>query len=105
MTTGEPEIRVDELREAKRRLLDAAERRLGSTVELRADVYWGLFAPDMFSPEEGQPEVLGRSLTDDIAELRGLLARPEDPFEDDLVLWHDLNHLVGILQRISSLTS
>ncbi len=71
MTSGDPEIRVDELREATRRLLDAAARRLGSTVELRADAYRGLFAPDMFSPEE--PEVLGRSLTDDIAELRGLL--------------------------------
>jgi len=52
-----------------------------------------------------QPAVLGRSLSDDVAEVRGLVSRPEDAFEDDLMLWHDLNHLVGILQRLSSLTS
>ncbi|HEY8777102.1 MAG TPA: hypothetical protein VIM33_11565 [Gaiellaceae bacterium] len=59
----------------------------------------------MFAPDDSQPAVLGRSLSDDVAEVRGLVSRPEDAFEDDLMLWHDLNHLVGILQRLSSLTS
>jgi hypothetical protein len=101
--SDEPEITVAELRESTMRLLDAAERRLGSTVELQSDAYWGLFAPDMF--EEGSPEVLRRLLSDDVSSVRELVSRPEDAFEDDLMLWHDLNHLVGILQRVSSLTS
>jgi hypothetical protein len=72
MTSSGREIRVDELREATRRLLDAPERRLGSTVQLQAGAYWGLFAPDMFASDDSQPEVLGRSLTDDVSEIRSL---------------------------------
>lgn len=101
---SDPAISMDELREATRRLLDAAERKLGPTVELRADSYWGTFAPDMFSSEDARPEIMGRLLTDDVEEVRRLLSRPEAEFEDDLMLWHDLNHLIGILQRISSLS-
>jgi hypothetical protein len=103
MMADEPEITVAELREASRRLLDAAERRLGSTVELQADTYWGLFAPEMF--EQDSPDVLERSLSDDVSEIRALVSRPEDSFEDDVMLWHDMNHLVGILQRVSALTT
>jgi hypothetical protein len=103
VTSGDPEITVDELREATRRLLDATERTLGPTVELRADRYLGLFAPEMFASDDSQTAVLGRSLSDDVAEIRAVVSRPEDAFEDDLMLWHDLNHLVGILQRLSSL--
>lgn len=99
-----PEITVDELREAVRRQLDAVERRLGATVQLRADEYWGLFSPAMFQSDGSRPKIVGRSLSDDVADLRKSLTR-EDPFEDELSLWHDMNHLVGILQRISSLTS
>jgi hypothetical protein len=100
VASTEPEITVAELREATRRLLDAVERRFSPTVRLRADRYLGLFAPEMF--EQGPPEVLWRSLADDVREIRVMLAR--DTSEDDDLLWHDMNHLVGILERLSSLT-
>ena len=73
-------------------------------MQLGTDQYWGFFSPDMFQADDSQPAILGRSLADDVAEIRKTSTR-EDPFEDDLMLWHDLNHLVGILQRISSLAS
>ena len=37
-------------------------------------------------------------LSDDVEALRELLRRP-----DDLTLWHDLSHVVGILRRIAAL--
>jgi hypothetical protein len=95
------EITVAELREAMRRLLDAVEWRFGPRVQLGADEYLGLFAPEMFEPQP--PVVLWRSLADDVHEIRHMLSRA-DASEDELLLWHDMNHLVGILQRLSSLT-
>ena len=102
MATVGLEITVAELREVTRRLLDSVERTFGPTVPLNADGYWGLFAPDMFEGES-KPDLLWRSLADDVHDLRAMLAR-DDILDDDPNLWHDLNHLVGILERLSSLT-
>ena len=101
MPSESPEITIAELREATARLLDAADRRFGSTVRLGADAYWGTFSPDVFYDTE--PEVMGRLLSDDVNSIRELINRSQDAEEDDLMLWHDLNHLVGIIQRLSSL--
>ena len=99
-----PEISVDELREAVSRQLDAVERRFGATVQLGIDDYWGLFSPEMFQVGDSRPELVGRSLSDDVSDLRESL-RGDDASEDELMLWHDMDHLAGILQRISSLAS
>jgi hypothetical protein len=104
MANEMPEISVAELREAVSRLLDAVERRFGSAVSLGADNYWGLFSPDMFAADDSKPPVLGRTLSDDVESIRDLLLRG-DRSEDEMMLWHDLNHLVGVLQRLSSLAS
>jgi hypothetical protein len=101
MASTGPDITVTELRQATKRLLDAVERRFGPTVELGADEYLGLFAPEMFESEP--PVVLWRSLADDVREIREMLSR-DHVSEDDPSLWHDLNHMVGILERLSSLT-
>jgi hypothetical protein len=103
VTGPSPEISVIELRAAIARLLDAVEQRFGPTVELGTDDYWGLFSPAMFAADGSQPEVLGRLLSDDVTSIRELVLRV-DRSEDEL-LWHDLNHLVGILQRISALAA
>ena len=99
-----PEISVDELREAVRRQLDAVERRFGASVQLGTDDYWGLFSPEMFVANDSKPELVGRSLSDDVSDLRESL-RNDDPSEDELMLWHDMDHLAGILQRISALAT
>jgi hypothetical protein len=101
-TVNSPEITVAELWAAAERLLAATELRFGSTVQLSADEYWGLFSPEMFASDGSKPSLVGRQLSDDVASIRELIGRG-DAFEDDLLLWHDLNHFVGILQRISSL--
>jgi|SRR5579871_908887 len=99
-----PEISVDELRAAVARLLDAVEGRFGQTVQLGVDGYDGLFSPEMFLPDGGAPQIIGRSLSDDVASTRAV-AKRADRSEDENLLWHDLNHLVGILQRISALAN
>jgi hypothetical protein len=58
----------------------------------------------MFAADGSEPKVIGRSPSDDVASVRELVERV-DQSEDELLLWHDLNHLVGILQRISALAS
>jgi hypothetical protein len=100
VASADPEITVAELREALGRLLDAVERRFGPTVQLRANEYLGLFAPEMFESEP--PVLLWRSLADDVSEIRQMLSQ-NDPAEDDANLSHDMNHIVGILERVSSL--
>ena len=95
------EITVAELRAATDRLLDAVERRFGPQVRLDGDHYWSIFPSDAFNIES-QPTVGAEQLSDDIATIRQALLRT-DPDEDDLLLWHDLDHLAGILQGISKL--
>ena len=96
------EISFSELRTAVGRLLDAAERRFGPRLELDADHYWSIYPSDAFNLE-AEPEVVAGQISDDVATIRETAARL-DADEDDLLLWHDLDHLVGILLRISSLT-
>jgi hypothetical protein len=94
-------ISIAELRVAVGRLLDAAEKRFGPRVELDADYYWSIFPSDAFNMES-EPPVLTGQLTDDVETIRDVLQRA-DPDEDELLLWHGLDHLTGILQRISHL--
>src|SRR3954451_5208334 len=95
------EISVAELQEAASRLLDAAQRRFGATLELGADEYWSLWPSEAFDAAT-EPPLLRGSLVDDVDTVRELLRRT-DPSEDETLLWHDLNHLIGVLQRIASL--
>ena len=88
------EVSVDELRAAVARVLDAAEKRLGQQIEITEDVYWTIFPSDAFKPE---PSVVAGSLADDLQTLREVVRRG-DAEEDALLLWHDLDHLIGLLQ-------
>ncbi len=85
MNDDQPSVTVAELREALGRLLEAVEIRFGSAVSLGADHYWLLEPQAMFSLE-GKPEVNAAQLSDDVATIRELLARPED----EIFLRHDL---------------
>lgn len=92
-------IEVQELRLALMHLLDTVEAQFGATVDLRTDGYWTLDLARSFDlhAEQGGGLTVGQ-LSDDVQELRELLRRP-----DDLTLWHDLSHVVGILRRIAAL--
>ena len=51
MADADIEISTAELRKAVGLLLDAVERRFGSTVDLGTDGYLGVFSPEMFNPD------------------------------------------------------
>ena len=91
-------IALADLRAALARVLDAAEEQFGPVVDLEADYYWSLAAGDAFDLSK-DPSVVAGQLSDDVAEVRDLLAREED----EVVLWHDLEHVTGILLRIAGL--
>jgi hypothetical protein len=95
-----PVIAVAELRLAVERLLDAVVVFDGQ-INLGADYYWSIFPSDAFKMDSHPPIAAGQ-LTDDVDTIRELLSRA-DRSEDPLSLWHDLEHLVGILQRVSNL--
>lgn len=99
--TDSTEISFAELRMAAIRLIDAAERRFGPQLQLDAGRYWSIFPSDRFNLDS-QPPIGAGETGDDVATIRELLQRT-DPDEDDLLLWHDLDHFAGILARISNL--
>ena len=91
-------IALADLRDVLTRLLDAAEEQFGPLVDLDADHYWSLDAAAAFDLSK-DPSVDAGQLSDDVAEVRELLARDED----EAVLWHDLEHVTRVLQRIAAL--
>ena len=86
-----------ELRRALDRVLGTVEERHGDVMTLSADYYWVLppeVAYDLAVPDTSRL-TMGQ-LSDDVDELAGMAdAEHVEP-------WHDLAHLVGILQRIAA---
>ena len=80
------------------RLLDAAEEQSGGTIDLDADHYWSIDPRAAFDPAN-DPEVDVGQLSDDTARLRELLGRKGG----EVFLWHDLEHMTAILERIAAL--
>ncbi len=95
------QVSVAELRAAFDRLLTEVERRFGSEIHLDDRHYWLIWPAEAFDFDpESRPSVLVGDLSDDIAEVRGLLAR--DLAEEDVILWHDLRHFIGVLTRLAA---
>jgi hypothetical protein len=97
-------LRMADLRRACLVLLDVAEERFGGQVglsELGVDYYWNLDLRAAFDMA-GQPEqhVDCGQVSDDLAELTGLLRRGPD---EVVSLWHDLQHLLGLLRLLAYL--
>jgi hypothetical protein len=91
-------LHLDDLRRACNRLIDAAESQLGSDVALDADTYWNVDLRSALELTEIPAEAIDAgSLVDDLGELSALLARPGD----ELVLWHDLGHVCGLLRYLA----
>lgn len=84
------------LRSQLDRVLLTIEQRSGATIALDSDTYWLLETSDMFSLD-GVPAPNVGELSDDIDELTAMVSRPDD----DLVPWHDLKHLIGLLEAVA----
>jgi len=97
-------LRVGDLRRACSVLLDAVEDRFGGQISLSepgVDYYWNVdlrAAFDMVNQPEQHIDS-GQS-SDDLAELTDMLSRGPD---DVLPLWHDLQHLAGLLRLLAYL--
>jgi len=95
----EPDISVVELRAALTLLLDAVEEKFGSRLQFDEDFYWNVPLSDATTVDR-DPELDVGSVVDDAASVRELLARAPD---DGVFIWHDVDHLVGVLRAIGRL--
>ena len=94
-------ISVSDLRDAMGRVLDAVERKYGASIDLDADHYWSLGPAECFDLTR-DPEIETGQISDDVKTVQEILS-PEH--EHELFIWHDLEHLTGILCRLSALDS
>ncbi|MER5597714.1 hypothetical protein [Streptomyces sp. NPDC002265] len=104
MTQNQYVLRMADLRRACSVLLDETERRFGLEVDLSrvsTDYYWTLDLATAFDMSETPAAPLGcGQVSDDVAEIAALVRR--DP-EDVIPLWHDLDHLAGVLRLLAHL--
>jgi len=92
-------ISVTELRRALDRVLVEVSGRHGDVMTLSADHYWVL-PPGSAYDLSGAPEadsLTVAQLSDDVEKLAGMAESGRE-----VVPWHDLAHLIGILQRIAA---
>lgn len=97
-------LRVQDLRQVCEMLLTAVERRFGAAIDLSGlgvDHYWNVDVRSAFELADDSAAAIdvGQS-SDNVAELHALLRRPAD---DVPVLWHDLQHLAGVLRLLAYL--
>ncbi|MGC4846168.1 hypothetical protein ACLQ3F_02960 [Micromonospora sp. DT15] len=97
-------LRAQDLRRVCGVLLDMVEERFGAEIDLSGvgvDLYWNVDLETAFElrdvPESG---INVGQCSDDVAELHALLRRPADAVP---VLWHDLQHLAGVLRLLAYL--
>ena len=96
--SAELTVSIAALEGALIRVLDEISRRRGDVVALSADHYWVL-PPEVAYGSTGVTDasrLTVAQLSDDVEELAGM----QDE-ERAVVPWHDLPHLVGILQRLA----
>ncbi len=101
--TGHVRIDVSELRLACNKVLDVVAERLGPEVVLGdesfvGDHYWELTLEASFGlVDHPELHIVAGQTSDDVDELRGISD------SEDVVLWHDIGHISGVLRRIASL--
>lgn len=88
-----------DLRAAITKLLDAAERRYGPDLHLAEDLYWNVPLGAATSVDV-MPELDLGSVVDDVESVREFLTGPDDQV---LSLWHESDHLAGVLRSIARL--
>lgn len=94
---GDLTLHVDDLRRVANRIFTAVERSYGSSIDLDEDYYWHLDVDDAYDMSAAPTINLVGQVTDDVAELRAFIASDDDTIDS---LWHELNHLIGVLRVI-----
>jgi hypothetical protein len=92
-------VSLAQLQHVLDRVLGELARRHGDEVELTADHYWVIdprAAYDLTAAPSIEQLTLGQ-LSDDLTEVAALSAA-----QDVLVPWHDLAHVIGVLQRLAA---
>lgn len=97
--TEDLHLRIRDLRKALDRTLRAVEAELGKKVELPYDYYWELPVEAAFdmTRNPAPDDFMTGQLTDDLEE--GLAARRDTP-----AVWHELNHLIGLLRALERIS-
>ena len=92
-------VSLIQLRRVLDRVLDDLAARHGDEIELTADYYWVLdpeAAYDYIATPSVEQLTMGQ-LSDDLAEVAELSTSVDEPHP-----WHDLAHVIGILQRLAA---
>jgi hypothetical protein len=92
-------IRIDDLRAWLSAILDEIERKYGAEFDLDADHYWDIRADAAFDMASNPVPDVGQ-LSDDVDTLREFISQRADR---QVIVWHDLAHVVGILKRVAAL--
>lgn len=91
--------RLSDLRKACSLLFDEVERRFGPEIDLQVDHYWEIDLRAAYElADDPAGEIVAGQVSDDLGELHDLTNRPE---EEGVILWHDLDHLSGILRALA----
>ena len=98
--SGETFVSLADLRRALAQSLDDVERQHGPVVDLGADYYWTVGPGDAFHFGTEAPQPTVGQLTDDVRSMQNMLA---DAVDSSTAAWHDLAHLIGILNRLAAL--
>ncbi|MFB9253654.1 hypothetical protein ACFFWE_35965 [Sphaerisporangium melleum] len=82
-------------------LLDAMEQRHGPRIDLDVDYYWDISPQAAFDMSSDPAQYVGcGQVSDDLAELRNALDRSQN---DELILWHGLTHLSGLIRALATI--
>jgi hypothetical protein len=92
-------VQIEDVRAGLLAILDEVQRRFGGEIDLDADYYWDIDLESAFNRSPVPTPDIG-SLVDDVDLLGELLQERAD---GELYIWHDLNHVIGILKRIAAL--
>ncbi|WP_433221969.1 hypothetical protein [Microtetraspora malaysiensis] len=96
-------LEIADLRRLCTLLMDAAERRHGARIDLsrlEVDYYWDIPLQAAFDMDSDPTHDVGcGQVSDDLAELHHAIDRSKN---DDVILWHDLMHLSGLLRALAS---
>ena len=93
----EPDLRVEDLRVAINRLLDAVEDQHGPALRFDVDYYWNVPFSTAFDPYT-QPRLDMGQVSDDVESVHHFIASSDDEM---VSIWHEADHLAGVLRAIS----
>jgi hypothetical protein len=93
-------IAIDDLRRAINRALDDTAAVLGDEVELDGGLYWQVPAHQLHAMDPDTVTLTAGDLDDDVQTMREYLGSGGPT----PAVWHELNHLIGILRTLEAMT-